>query len=399
MGCGMEERIIYLDNSATTPLSVAARKKITETLDVFGNPSSLHAAGDKAANALRAARRSVLLTLGVRSRADEQDRELVFTSCGTEATSLALLGCAHAKKRREAKRIITTNSEHPSVENALRALADEGFEIVRLSTRGGVLDMTELEAALDKPIFMASLMLVNNETGALYDVKSAFEKIKRAYPDAITHCDAVQGYLKMKLTPATLGADLITLSAHKVHGPKGVGALYISSQILKERKISPFLVGGGQEHGMRSGTENLIGIAAFGAAAEDGYKKMAHTVPYLASLRALAEESITAADIGIKINAPVGARAPHILSISLPDIKSQTMLNFLSAKGIYVSSGSACSSHSNTASPTLLAFGLSEREADCTLRISFSEYNTKEDVEALVAALTDGIRTLVKIKR
>ncbi len=393
-----EKRIIYLDNSATTALSDAAKDKISEMLDVFGNPSSLHAAGDSAALALRNARRAVLATLGVRSRADEQDKQLVFTSCGTEATALALFGCAHAKKRREAKRIITTDSEHPSVANALSVLADEGFEIIRLSTRGGALDMDELDAALDKPIFMATLMLVNNETGALYDVKSAFDKIKRAYPDAITHCDAVQGYLKMKITPMALGADLITLSAHKVHGPKGVGALYISSQILKERKISPYLVGGGQEHGMRSGTENVLGIAAFGAAAEDGYKKMAQSVLHMASLRAFAEESILAADVGIKINAPVGARAPHVLSISLPNIKSQTMLNFLSAKGIYVSSGSACSSHSNKTSPTLLAFGLDERAADCTLRISFSEYNTEDDVEELVSALCDGVSMLVKIK-
>ena len=393
-----EKRIIYLDNSATTALSDTAKGKTAEMLDVFGNPSSLHAAGDKAALALRDARRAVLATLGVRSRADEQDRGLVFTSCGTEATALALFGCAHAKKRREAKRIITTDSEHPSVANALSVLADEGFEIIHLSTRGGVLDMNELDAALDKPIFMATLMLVNNETGAMYDVKSAFDKVKRAYPDAVTHCDAVQGYLKTKFTPSTLGADLVTISAHKVHGPKGVGALYISPQILKERKISPYLVGGGQEHGMRSGTENVLGIAAFGAAAEDGYKKMAQSVPYMASLRAFAEERILSADVGIKINAPIGARAPHVLSISLPNIKSQTMLNFLSAKGIYVSSGSACSSHSNKTSSTLLAFGLDERSADCTLRISFSEYNTKEDVEELVSALCDGVSMLVKIK-
>ena len=393
-----EKKIIYLDNSATTPLSVAAKQKIESMLDVFGNPSSLHAAGDRAALALREARRAVLVSLGVRSMSDEQDRQLVFTSCGTEATSLALLGCAHAKKRREAKRIITTDSEHPSVENALCLLEDEGFDVVRLSTRGGALDMDELAAALDKPIFMASIMLVNNETGALYDVKGAFDRIKRAYPDAITHCDAVQGYLKMKITPATLGADLITVSAHKIHGPKGVGALYISPKILKERKISPYLVGGGQEHGMRSGTENLLGICAFGAAAEDGYKKMAQSVPHMAGVRAYAEEIIASADIGISINAPKGARAPHVLSITLPSIKSQTMLNFLSAKGIYVSSGSACSSHSNRTSPTLLAFGLSERAADSTLRISFSEYSTKEDADALLSALREGVDLLVKIK-
>lgn len=391
--------MIYLDNSATTPLSVAAKEKIKEALEEFGNPSSLHAAGDRSAALLREARRSVLSTLGVRSMSDEQDRQLVFTSCGTEATSLAILGCAHAKKRREAHRIITTDSEHPSVENALSLLADEGFEIIRLSTRGGVISLDELEEALKKPVFMATLMLVNNETGALYDVKSVFDRVKRAYPDAITHCDAVQGYLKVKLTPALIGADLVTLSAHKIHGPKGVGALYISPSILKEKKISPFLVGGGQEHGMRSGTENVLGILAFSAAALDGYKNMAKNVPYVTELRKYLEERILSADIGVRVNAPVGARAPHIVNVTLPSIKSQTMLNFLSAKGIYVSSGSACSSHSNKTSPTLLAFGLDERAADSALRISLSEYNTKEEIDALIEALASGVNTLVKIRR
>ena len=390
---------IYLDNSATTALSSTAKEKLCEMLDNFGNPSSLHAAGDMAARALREARRSVLSTLGIRAMSDEQERQLVFTSSGTEATSLAILGTAHAKKRREANRIITTDSEHPSVENALRVLSDEGFEIVRLSTVGGVISVEELEKALDKPVFMASIMLVNNETGALYDVKGVFEKIKRRYPDAITHCDAVQGYLKMRITPASLSADLITISAHKIHGPKGVGALYIAPHVLKEKKISPFIVGGGQEHGMRSGTENVLGIAAFGAAAEEGSKKMPEAVPHTCALRDLLEKLITEADVGIYVNKPKGTRAPHILNITLPNIKSQTMLNFLSAKGIYVSSGSACSSHSNRTSSTLLAFGLKESEADSALRVSFSEYNTEGDVRALVEALCEGVRTLVKIRR
>ena len=390
---------IYLDNSATTALSEVAKAKMSETFEVFGNPSSLHAAGDAAARIMREARRTVLSTLGIRSMSDKDDEQLVFTSSGTEATSLALLGCAHAKKRREANRIITTNSEHPSVDNALRVLEDEGFEVIRLSTRGGVLDMDELAEALKKPVFMASLMLVNNETGAVYDVKAVFDRVKRAYPDAITHCDAVQGYLKMRITPASLGADLITISAHKIHGPKGVGALYIAPHILKERKISPFIVGGGQEHGMRSGTENVIGIAGFSAAADEGYKGMASQMPRIATLRKSCEELIVAADMGVRINAPVGTRAPHVLNITLPNIKSQTMLNYLSAKGIYVSSGSACSSHSAHKSPSLLAFGLSENEADTSLRISFSEYNTESDVSALVDALKSGVETLVKIKR
>ena len=389
--------LIYLDNSATTALSEAARVKMTETFDVFGNPSSLHTMGGEAEKALREARRAILATLGIKAMRDEHDKQLVFTSCGTEATSLALFGCAYAKKRREASRIITTDSEHPSVARALDKLAEDGFEIVRLSTKGGVLNFDELAEALKKPIFMASIMLVNNETGALYDVKGAFDKIKRAYPDAICHCDAVQGYLKVRMTPQMLGADLITVSAHKIHGPKGIGALYIAPHMITEKKISPFLVGGGQEHGMRSGTENVLGIVGFGAAAADGYKKMPKDMPYVISLRERAEKKLS--EIGLALNTPQGARAPHVINLTLPDIKSQTMLNFLSSKGIMVSSGSACSSHSNHPSETLLAFGLDAHSADCSLRISFSAYNTESDVDALAAALDEGIKTLVRIKR
>ena len=389
--------VIYLDNSATTALSDAAREKMTEMFDVFGNPSSLHTAGGEAAKALREARRAILATLGIKSMRDEHDKQLVFTSCGTEATSLALFGCAYAKKRREANRIITTDSEHPSVSRALEKLSEDGFEIIKLSTKGGVLNTDELDAALKKPIFMASLMLVNNETGALYDVKGAFEKIKRAYPEAVCHCDAVQGYLKVRMTPQTLGADLITISAHKIHGPKGIGALYIAPHVLTEKKISPLLVGGGQEHGMRSGTENVLGIVGFGAAAAEGYKSMPKCMPYVISLRERAEKKLSA--LGLALNIPQGARAPHVLNITLPDIKSQTMLNHLSSKGIMVSSGSACSSHSNHPSEALLAFGLDTHAADCSLRISFSAYNTESDVDALVNALGEGIKTLVRIKR
>ena len=389
--------LIYLDNSATTALCDEAKAKMTEALDIFGNPSSLHSAGTQAEKLLREARRAILSTLGIKAMRDEHDKQLVFTSCGTEATSLALFGCAYAKKRREANRIITTDSEHPSVARALDKLAEDGFEIVKLSTRGGVLNADELDAALKKPIFMATLMLVNNETGALYDVKGAFDKIKRAYPDAICHCDAVQGYLKVRMTPQTLGADLITISAHKIHGPKGIGALYIAPHMITEKKISPFLVGGGQEHGMRSGTENVLGIVGFGAAASVGYKNMPKDMPYVISLRERAEKKLC--EIGLALNIPQGARAPHVLNLTLPDIKSQTMLNFLSSRGIMVSSGSACSSHSNHPSEALIAFGLDAHAADCSLRVSLSAYNTESDIDALAAALEDGVKSLVRIKR
>ena len=390
------EKTIYLDNSATTPLSDTAKARMTEAMEIFGNPSSLHREGDRAARALKEARRDVLLTLGVRATSDEQLKSLVFTSCGTEATSLAIFGSAYAKERREATRILTTDSEHPATYNALDLLAKDGFEIVKISTKGGVLNTDELITALSKPIFLATFMLVNNETGALYDVKGAFDAIKKKYPAAITHCDAVQGYLKVRFAPTTLGADLISLSGHKVHGPKGVGALYISPRMIKEKRIAPFLVGGGQEHGMRSGTENTIGILGFATAAKEGFANMPQDVAYISELRDYAKMSLS--ELEVKINEPAKA-APHVLSITLPSIKSQTMLSYLSGRGICVSSGSACSSHSTNTSPTLLAFGLTDREADSTIRISFSRYNAKEDIDALVCALRDGISTLVRIRR
>ena len=258
---------IYLDNSATTPLSAAAKGVITEAMEIYGNPSSLHSAGQAAQKIVENAREQVLSGLSVRRRRD--GGALVFTSSGTEASSLALFGTAYAKKRREAKRILTTNSEHPSVARVMDSLEADGFEVVRISTKNGVLDMDGVRAALDEKIFLASFMLVNNETGAVYSVGEAFKLIKSKYPDAVTHCDAVQGFMKVRFSPATLSADLITVSAHKIHAPKGVGALYISEPMLKTKKIVPVMLGGGQENGMRSGTENVIGIAAFGAAVAD----------------------------------------------------------------------------------------------------------------------------------
>ena len=320
----------------------------------------------------------------------------MFTSCGTEATSLALLGTAYAKERREASRILTTDSEHPSVSRALDRLAADGFEIVRIPTVGGVPDMDALRASLDRPIFLASFMLVNNETGAIYPVAEMFRTIREKYPNAITHCDAVQGFMKLPFTPASLGAQLITVSGHKLHAPKGVGSLYISGELIKAKRITPFIVGGGQEGGLRSGTENTIGIAAFGASVEDMRQRRSEISEHIKSLRAHAEERLSSLDV--RINRPRGEYLPHIINITLPSIKSETMLHALSADGISVSSGSACSSHSNHPSEALLAFGLSAKEADCSLRISMSEYNTAEDIDALCESLSKNIERLVRIR-
>ena len=241
------------------------------------------------------------------------------------------------------------------------------------------------------------MMMVNNETGAHFDVAKVFAAAKAKDSRTVTHCDAVQGFLKVPFTPASIHADLVTVSAHKIHGPKGVGALYIHPDIIKTKRITAFLTGGGQESGLRSGTENVIGIAGFGAAAQAGYATRMADFAQMTSLRNRLEGKLR--DMGVQMNIPQGNRAPHILNLTLPSIKSQTMLNYLSAQGICISSGSACSSHSVKISPSLAAFGLSAHEADCSLRVSFSAQNTEAEVDALCDALGKGIENLVRIRR
>ncbi len=383
---------IYLDNSATTPLCPEAKAAMVAAMETFGNPSSLHTCGAEAAKLLRECRAAVGEALGERFLKEGQ---LVFTSCGTEATALALLGTARAKERRVAHTILTTDSEHPSVENNLRLLEKEGFRVVRVATKGGALDMDAVRANCNSDLFMVSMMLVNNETGARYPVEEVFAAARAASPLCVCHCDAVQGFLKVPMNIRAMGADLITVSAHKIHGPKGVGALFITERMRKERRISPFLCGGGQEQGLRSGTENMIGIAGFAAAARAGMESARTAMPHMASLSARLIAGLAGSEI--RVNRPARA-ASHIVNITLPQIKSETMLHYLAGEGISVSSGSACSSHASGPSTVLLAFGLSPAEADCSLRISFSPENTAVDVDALLAALDRGISSLVRIK-
>ena len=385
--------MIYLDNSATTSLSENAKKAMLEAMENFANPSSLHKAGQDAARILSSARRSVAAALGLRNVVPGQ---IVFTSGGTEANNTAILGTVYAKKRRVSNRIITTEGEHPSVENTLEKLEEEGFEVIRIPTRGGVLDWQAYAEALKKPPVLVTMMMVNNETGAVYDVAKAFDMAKKSCRETVTHCDAVQSFLKCSFTPQSIKADLVSISSHKIHGPKGVGALYIDPALIKAKQIVPFIHGGEQEYAIRPGTENTVCIAGFGAAAEEGAKRFAESEKAMKELRDYAVGEISRLDAAV--NLPEGERAPHIISVRLPSIKSETMLHFLSASDICVSSGSACSSHSKKTSKALLAFGLKDREADCTVRVSLCEYNTKEDIDALCEALEKGIGSLIRIK-
>lgn len=386
--------IIYLDNSATTPLCPEAVAAMEGAMGVFGNPSSLHSVGQEAHTLLTRARGQVSAALGIKSL---RPGELIFTSCGTEASALAIYGSVYAKPRRFASRVITTDCEHPSVEEAMRKLEADGIEVVRIPTKNGVLDTEAAIAALNTPTLLVSMMMVNNETGAHFDVARVFAAAKQRDSRTVTHCDAVQGLLKVPFSPASIHADLVTVSAHKIHGPKGVGALYIHPDIIKTKRITAHLTGGGQEFGLRSGTENIMGIAGFGAAAQAGLASRGEDQAKMVALRDRLEGKLR--DMGVQMNIPAGDRAPHILNLTLPSIKSQTMLNYLSAQGICISSGSACSSHSVRISPSLAAFGLTAHEADCSLRVSFSAHNTEEEVDKLCEALGKGISTLVRIRK
>ena len=349
---------IYLDNSATTELCEEAKQAMREAMECYGNPSSLHPLGDAAHRLVEQARKDVMSALGVRAGANAG--QLIFTSCGTEADQLALFGTAYAKPRRKGGRIISTDSEHSAIEKSLKALEAEGFDVVRIPTRSGVLDFDAYANALNDKTFLVTMMTVNNETGAQYDIARAFDMAKAKKNDIVTHTDAVQGFLKCRMTPQTLKADMISISGHKIHAPKGVGALYVSKEALRRRDLVPILLGGGQEDGFRSGTENVIGIAALGAAAKEGYASLNVSLAKMQELRDYAQALLS--ELPVRVNLPTGARAPHILHLTLPNIRSETMLHELSKSGICVSAGSACSSHSKSKSPALLAFGLSENE-------------------------------------
>lgn len=385
---------IYLDNSATTPLCKEAIAAMNEAMAVYGNPSSLHSAGLAAERLVTGARDAIGSALGVRMMKPGQ---LIFTSCGTEATNLAIRGCVYSKARRGANKIITTDSEHPATENTLHALESDGFRVVRISTRGGVLDMAQVDKELDGETLMVTMMMVNNETGARYDLEKVFALAKQRNPQVTTHCDAIQGFMKCRFTPASLGADLISVSAHKVHGPKGVGALYVSADVLKQRKLVPILHGGGQEFGFRSGTENVIGIVGFGAAVKKAHSSLDESIARMASLREYT--LLKLASLDVRLNVPLAATAPHIINFTLPSIKSETMLHYLSGEGVFVSSGSACSSHSREPSRALTAFGLSANDADCSIRVSLSAENTEADVDAFIERLRSGLHVLVRTKR
>lgn len=365
----------YLDNSATTRVCPeAAQAALDAMLENYGNPSSTYTKGREAKKLLDRARRQVAGALGC------ETGEVVFTSCGSESDNWALLSGADAMCRR-GRHVVTSAVEHDAVRKAAEELERRGFDVTYLRPDPtGAIDPEAVRSALRPDTILVSLMLVNNETGAVTDIAAVSRALREAGSPALLHTDAVQGFLKIPFTPASLGADLISVSGHKIHAPKGVGALYIR----KGLRLRPYILGGGQEEGRRAGTEAVPQIAAFGEAARIAKAGLSENAAHMAALKASARERLLEAVPGLRV---LDTAAPHILSVSLPGYRSEVLMNFLEAREIYVSRSSACKKGAR--SHVLEAIGMEPRAIDGALRIGFSRFNTAEDVEALVEALRD----------
>ena len=382
---------VYLDNAATTRVSSGVRAKIEEVLeDVYGNPSSLHRKGLEAETLYRQAAKEIAETLRV------QEKEIYFTSGGTESNNWAIFGAARAKAR-QGKHVITSAIEHPSVADAFRELEREGYEVTVLPVDAkGLLDPEVLRGALRPDTTLVSLMMVNNEIGSIQPVETIGQILKMFSPQTVFHVDAVQAFGKLPLTPKNMFIDLMTGSAHKIHGPKGEGFLYIS----EKTRILPLLYGGGQQKGMRSGTENMPGIVGLGEAAKEARIHLGSNRAALYGLRHRLAEGLLSIE-GVTLNGPDddALAAPHILSATFQGVRSEVLLHALEDKGIYASAGSACSSHKREISPVLAAIGLDRAAAESTLRLSLSRYNTAEEIDYTLTTLREILPKLRRYSR
>jgi len=357
----------YLDNAATTQIFKEVNKYMFEIQrDVFGNPSSRHTLGSASEKLINRSREVISKKLDVTSK------EVFFTASATEANNLAILGYLK-RNPRAGRHIICSEIEHPSVLNVYEMLSQNGYEVDRIKTdSSGQIDLDHLNSLVRIDTALVSVMFVNNETGAIQPIRRISEVIKEINLNVVFHVDAVQGFCKLDFSVKKLGVDLATISAHKIHGPKGIGALYVRKGV----KVSPIIFGGGQEYGLRSGTENVSAIAGFGKTVELLDKEISNNISMVRELRGkfidkLAKELVlNSFDDG----------SPYILNISFPGIKSEVMLHHLESEGIYISSGSACASNRNTQSHVLKSMGVAKAVSDSAIRISFSELNTHEEV-------------------
>ena len=403
---------IYLDNSATTAVLPEIAELMTKiyTQD-YGNPSSMHNKGVQAENYIKEAKAQIAKAMKVK------DAEILFTSCGTESDNMAIFGAAHALKRK-GNHIITTAVEHPAVLRCMEALEKEGYRITYLGTdKYGVISLDELKEAITDKTILVSIMHVNNEIGSVMPIEEAGALIKSIDKDILFHVDAVQSYGKFRIYPKKMNIDMLSVSGHKIHGPKGIGFLYINEKV----KIDPLILGGGQQGNMRSGTENVAGIAAIGMSSRIMYENLDEDVSRMYDLKKRLIDGLTQIE-GVTVNGIMPATdgcsndletvekstgnnlqddvrllgAPHVISVSVKDVRAEVLLHALEEKGVYISAGSACSTHKKTESATLKAIGLDKKLLGSTVRFSLSILTTGEEIDEAIHAFIEIVPILRK---
>ncbi len=392
--------MIYLDNSATTRAFDEVTEYVAHVMkDVYGNPSSMHMAGVDAEGEVKKAREIIANILKV------DPKEIFFTSGGTESDNLALIGCAEANKR-SGMHLITTKIEHPAVLETMKHLEEAGYNVTYLDVeKDGRIRAKTLKEALSKETILVSIMHVNNEIGALNDIEKLASVVKEYNPSILFHTDAVQSFGKIPLFPKRSKIDLVSVSAHKIHGPKGIGFLYVNERV----KIRPVIFGGGQQKGMRSGTENVPGIAGLGLATKLIYDGLEAKTDRLYDLKEYFIGKLTELpDVTINgipedgsgdMKEAVRQTAPHIISASFEGVRAEVLLHTLESRDIYVSSGSACASNKPATSATLLAIGLDRKLLDSTIRFSMSVETTKEELDNTLEVLSEELPNLRKYSR
>ena len=381
---------VYFDNSATTCCYEAVKDIVVKTMmEDFGNPSAMHQKGVDAEQYVKKSARTLAQLLKV------EEKEILFTSGGTESNNLALIGGAMANKR-SGNHIITTAVEHAAVSQPVAFLKEQGFEVTVLPVdKDGVVKLEALEKALRPDTILVSIMMVNNEVGAVMPVEKIGALIQEKSPKALYHVDGIQAFGKYRIYPKKWGIHLLSVSGHKIHGPKGVGFLYINSRA----KVQPLILGGGQQNGMRSGTDNVPGIAGLGVAAELSYRDLEQKTEHLYQLKERLAEGLSGMEDVVINGMPLREGAPHIMSISFLGIRSEVLLHTLEDRGIYVSAGSACSSHKRKHSATLSAMGMSNGQIENTVRFSFSEENTFEVIDSCLEVLKEVLPMLKRYAR
>ncbi len=381
---------IYLDNSATTRAFDEVADVVSRVMcEDYGNPSSMHQKGVEAERYVKESKEIIAKTLKV------QEKEIFYTSGGTESDNWALMGAASANSR-AGRHLITTKIEHPAILQTMEYLSSIGYEVTYLSVdKQGVICLEELEQAIRQDTILVSIMHVNNEVGAVQPIEKAGELIKRINPKTLFHVDAVQSFGKYRIFPKKYRIDMMSVSGHKIHGPKGTGFLYIDERV----KIKPILFGGGQQKGMRSGTENVPGVAGIGKAAQLMYRNLSEDVSRLYELKRYFTDGILQIS-NAKVNGPMYEEgAPHIVSVSFLGVRSEVLLHALEEKGVYVSAGSACASNKHTVSATLTSMGVAQEMLDSTIRFSFSIFTTEKELDYTLNCLNEILPVLRRYTR